>query len=645
MGKILKVDLSTEKIETQSTIEYAKKYIGGRGIGARIAWEEIPKGIDAFDSRNKLIFMTGPLTGTLAPTSGRTIICSISPRIYPKPWYTHSTMGGYFGSRLKYAGFDGVIVGGKAREPMYLWIHNGEIEFLKAKNMWGIGTRATQKILKKKHGRKAQVACIGPAGEKLVRFAVISHSFEAASGHSGFGAVMGSKNLKAIVVDGDMSVDIAKPEEFLQECKYASDLTQVSPINSFLRQNKKLNSRHSLVCTQACRSSCAIGALYTDIPAKYSIGIFISEAIFCIGNCWIDGAEDTYYEGGDLRVPAGRSFGPREGVELHALCEDLGMDHWLLITIQPWLISCVNRGIKRLAGTALKPKESSWLYRLLYKIANREGLGNYLAEGLRRAVNMLKVDLPQDLVRLGETLEFAFGFPAHREGRLWDPEPFPFWVISAIMYATESRDPSIGAHAAFLHLANIFMEDPKDFLTKTKPLAKQLWGHEDALNPNFKHKVIIAIWCQHQHMINDSLPLCDFSFPRVIKPFKSRDEWRNTNNIIGDVDIGRRLLNACTGIEFSTTDLYKAAERAFNIERAILAMFGRKRLTDESIEPHFELPCRTDGTRLCKTTFKSLLDEYYMLRGWDQINGWPQRETLEKLELKDVADELEKLGR
>lgn len=178
-----------------------------------------------------------------------------------------------------------------------------------------------------------------------------------------------------------------------------------------------------------------------------------------------------------------------------------------------------------------------------------------LADGLRRPVDRLRRKIPSEFVRLAEALEFAYGFPAHREGRIWDPEPLPFWIVSALMYATESGDPTICTYTSFLHLAELYLDDKEAFLSKLEPIAAKLWGSEKSIEPSFEHKVQLAIWCQHRHVILDCLPLCDFAFPRLIKPFRSRQEWLVVEDVYGDLDIEAKLLSACTGVEYSTEDL------------------------------------------------------------------------------------------
>ncbi|MEM2342210.1 MAG: aldehyde ferredoxin oxidoreductase N-terminal domain-containing protein [Candidatus Bathyarchaeia archaeon] len=621
IGTILLIDLSIKNIKTIDTMKYAEEYIGGRGLAARLAWEYIPKEVDCFDPKNPLIVMTGPLTGTPAPTSGRVVFAGVSPRVYPKPWYTHSTMGGFLGSELKYAGFDGLIITGRSEKPVYIWIEDGEVEIMPAEDLWGLTVRATVEKLRHKHGRNIEVACIGPAGERLVRYAAISHPPENASGHSGFGAVMGSKNIKAIAVKGTGGINVAEPERFLAVCKHAMNLSRTGAVNYFLH---KKESRVP-ICSHSCSVNCRIGTLISDFSRRFGGGKIKNYQVFCIGNIWISPEPMAEYESGGIRVPPITGWKPEDGgVELHMLCDDLGLDLWVLLTLQPWLVRCVEVGLSSLKGLNLDPRNPLWFYHLLESIAYREGLGDILAEGLRRAADKLREEIPDELVRLAETLEFAYGFPAHREGRIWDPEPLPFWIVSALMYATESRDPTICVHTSFLHLAELYLYDKDAFMRKLKPIAIRIWGSEKAIEPSFEHKVHLTIWCQHRHIILDCLPLCDFAFPRLIKSFESEEEWLATEDVYGDLDIEANLLSTCTGIMYSTEDLETSAERIFNLERMILVeKFGRNREIDEMIAAHFQLPCSTDGTSINIQEFKRLLTEYYRVREWDEKTGKP----------------------
>lgn len=642
IGHILFLDLSRGKIELLDTMNYAENYIGGRGIAAKLAWEFLPQDIDAFDPGNPLIVMTGPLTGTLAPTSGRTIFCSVSPRVYPKPWYTHSTMGGFLGPELKYAGFDGLVIMGMSEGAVYLWIHEGQAEIMPAADIWGLNVRLTAEKLRKKHGGDVQIACIGPAGENLVRYAVISHPPENAAGHSGFGAVMGSKKLKAIVVKGTRGIKIAEPNRFLEVCKYAMNMARTGTVDSI----EKVRYEYPIpattpACTQSCSINCRLGKVVFHIPRKFSKGDPIrAHQALCVGTLWIrkESARGRY-EGGGIKVPSITGWEPEDGgVELHKLCDDLGIDLWSLLTFQPWFIRCVELGIEELEGLKLNPRDAEWFYKLLKSIAFRKGIGDILAEDMRRAIHRFIDKIPGELVRLAEALEFDYGFPAHREGRIWDSEPMPFWIVSALMYASESRDPAIGTHSSCMHLAELYMDDKEAFLNKLSPISAKLWGSEKAIEPIFEYKTHLTMWSQHRHIILDTLPLCDFSFPRLLKPFESKEEWIKTNNVYGDLDIEANLLSACTGLKISTIELEKIAERIFNLERMILVKrFGRTRKIDEMVANHFQLPCYTDGRSIGLEEFKELLSQYYEDRGWNPLTGIPSKEKLKQFGLDECS--------
>src|SRR5512133_1879822 len=207
-GKTLRVNLSTGKITTEDTIERYKDYLGGTGVAYKVLWDEVPAGTKAFDEANKIIFGVGPLTGTGAPCGGRISVTAISPVGYPMDMVNTGHMGGHWGAELKFAGWDNVIVEGKADKPVYIAIMDDKVEIRDASSMWGNGIyRATAQITEEL-GSGAMVAAIGQAGENLVPMSVVMNS-NSHSGGAGMGAVMGSKNLKAIGVLGTGKVSIA----------------------------------------------------------------------------------------------------------------------------------------------------------------------------------------------------------------------------------------------------------------------------------------------------------------------------------------------------------------------------------------------------------------------------------------------------
>jgi aldehyde:ferredoxin oxidoreductase len=617
---------------------YADDYIGGRALASRIGWDEIPGGIDAYDPENRVIVATGPLTGTLAPTTGRTVMTSLSPRIYPKPWYTHSTLGGWFGPEMKYAGYDAIVIHGQADAPVYLEIQDDAVRLADAKDLWGLDARQTQLTLKDRLGSQAQVLTIGPAGENLVRFATVQHSEENAAAHSGFGAVWGSKNLKAIAVRGTGGVPVAHPDALLKEV-LAEEKDRYSIIISSLFDDGAKPERP--VCSQSCLFNCLASSYGHTIDGRRTPGQ-------CIGGvAWVseDFLLNTKYSGGGVEIPPSKNFGRCEETSLHELCNSLGLDLWFRIVMQPWFIRCKQLGIHEIRGHPIEPNDLFWFEGFMRQLAKREGLGDLFAEDLRRAMDELEGELPDELIYLGRELEFDFGFPAHREGRFWDEEPLPFWVISAMMHASTSRDPTIGTHHSSMLLAEFLLADREIALRQFRVLSEKVWGYPDALEPNFENKAPVAIWSQHQHMLIDSLTLCDFAFPQLMRPMETAEEWRNADDLVGDLDLDLRLFAAVTGVELTREETTKVAERAFTLERAMLARAGRGRPMEEGLAPHFELPCRADGTLIDKAGFSGLLDEYYSARGWDLEFGWPQADQLRELGLEEVIPELDELRR
>ncbi len=631
-GKTLDVDLTAGRTIVRDTLAHSRSYLGGRALALRLAWEQIPGRIDAFDPQNRIFLTTGPLTGTLSPTAGRTVMGSVSPRAYPRPWYTHSTMGGWFGAELKYAGFDAVVLHGRAAKPVYLDLTGSQPRLLEAGDLWGQDARQTQLALKQRLGERTQILAIGPAGENLVRFATVQHSEENAAGHSGFGAVWGSKQLKAIAVHGDGGVAVARPADLLREVFGVGSFTVAPGFGSMRPAFQDKSPRP--VCSQACTFNCMVNS-YT----RTEDGRRKPQA--CIGPVWTASAmKNTEYSGDGMHVPAGRNFGKRD-VHLHELCNSLGLDMWFRLVMQPWLIRCRQLGITELRGHHIEPEDGAWFEGFMYDLAYRRGVGEVLADGLRRAMDALEDELPNELIALGRELEFAFGFPAHREGRFWDEEPLPFWVISAMMYASESRDPTIGSHLSSMHLADCMLVLKDEALSRRqyRRLARTVWGYAEALDPTFENKAPVAMWSQHQHMLIDSLPMCDFAFPQLLRPM-SAEEWRTTEDILGDLDLDRRLLAAVTGVAYSRDELTRIAARALNLERLLLARAGRQRTLEESLASHFKLPCRADGTSIDAAGFARLLDEYYSARGWDNEHGWPTAQTLQALGLADAVPDL-----
>ena len=227
-GKILRVDLTRKKITIEPTMKYAIDFLGGKGVNAKILFDEVPPEVKPFDPENRIIFGTGPLTGTLAPSAAR---CNVTTKSPLTGIFGDANVGAYWGPELKFAGYDHIVIYGRSEKPVYLWINNDEVEIRDASHLWGKDTFETQEIIKKELGDpEIQIMCIGPAGEKKVRFANIVTGTSDSASRTGVGAVMGSKNLKAIAVRGTKGINIAKPDEFENICYEIREAIKKSPI-------------------------------------------------------------------------------------------------------------------------------------------------------------------------------------------------------------------------------------------------------------------------------------------------------------------------------------------------------------------------------------------------------------------------------
>ena len=601
IGKILRVDLSSGRIWEESVEEEIQRFLGGRGLGAWYAWKELPPGIDGFDEENRLMFLTGPLTGTLAPTSGRFEVCGIAPQAYPRPHYTRSNVGGHWGPTLKYAGYDGVIVQGRAARPSYLWIEDGRAEVRDAGDLWGLDTFETQQQLKAQTGFDTEVMCIGPSGENLVRIAVIQSSLENAAGQGGFGAVMGSKNLKAVAVRGTGGIRVADPETFLHECTQIHRLIEERVLSPGSTTGEPQPT--SKACTLACTPrNCAMHIKQNEE------GEII--AIHCCSPPYL------------------RYQPPEAGFRAAALANRYGINHWEMTLgyggiKQSWFRLCKDAGVLTDDdfGMPFDLESGEFWCEVIRKIAYREGIGDALAEGVPRAADVL-----------GKGHEFlphvAYGYETHWDGHLFGSPIFPYWLVSALMWATDSRDPLVHGYAQ-----EISRFQGRMTVEQMMQAGARTYGSERSVDPEsgYEWKTWPTVWHQNRLAVKDSLPVCDQIFPLIFHA-SAEDGY-------ADVDAESRLFSAATGLTMSRAELDDIGARIFHLERAIMVRDGRTRSLDEEATQSFFKP-DARGVSLDPEKFWKLLDEFYPMRGWDPETGRPTRATLEEAGLTDVADTL-----
>ncbi|RLF42070.1 MAG: aldehyde ferredoxin oxidoreductase [Thermoplasmata archaeon] len=605
-GNILDIDLSSGSIKDVSlNKEDAKQFIGGKGLGAKILYDTLDEGIDPLSSENILIFITGPLTATSMPTSGRFTVVTKSPLT---GLFLDSHVGGYFGPELKFAGYDALIIRGRSEKPVYLSIFKGDIELKDAKHLWGKTTSETTKAIRKELGdEKTRVAEIGPAGEKLVRYAMINidtydqRERGGQAGRGGSGAVMGSKNLKAIAIKADRdkkTFEYADAEGFRSITKNA--FKKVNE-NEFIKKKRRVYGTPIWI-----KPMSDLGILPTrnfqtgtfeyagDISGERMRETIVVADKGCYACPILCGKhskiKDGKYKGTELEGPeyellallgSNCYIGALDAVSKASfLVDDLGLDGISTGNVLGFAMECYERGFigREEVGELDFGKDEPYI-ELIEKIAYREGIGDLLAEGVKRAAEEIG----------GNAEDFAM----HVKGMEipgYDPRG-SFGM--ALAYATSDR----GAchQRAWTVRAEI----------------------EGVLGERFsiEGRASFVKEVQDERAVAYSLVVCDFA-PLDVSDF---------------VD----MLNTATGFNYTPESYLLAGERIWNLIRLFNIREGVSREDDKLPKRLFE-PMKggaTDGIKITEKMFNDMLDEYYELRGWNS-NGIPSDETLRRLDLK-----------
>ncbi len=624
-GKILMIDLTKRLIETVPTSEYAERFIGGIGTASEIIWDKMDLEAGALEPDNHLILSTGPLTGTAAPGSGRFELMARSPTTYPGESVTRSGLGGMFGPELKYAGFDALVLYGKSEEPVYLWVEDGKAEIRDARDLWGMDTYATQNILLDRHDSRAKVLCIGKAGENLVRLAAIVSETGFASGKSGFGAVMGSKHLKAIGVRGRKAIKISRPDKLLEISDRVRRLTARNPMQEWTTGPKYPQYRQEFLRRYRVRNTGCFGC---PIPC------FAFVKVPGVGNSQIHCSMYRYDQPASAYQPELEEWGPvfwdsvlsmnRQGVDVHEL---RGFLYMLLEMYRQGIINEKDVGIP-----FSKYGSREFFNALLNTIVERRGIGDLLAEGAPRAADKIPGAWP-----VYEKFHPAHGYSEHNSVR-----EFP---AIALLWALDTRDPLIDHHA-YRHLSVSRQRWPEPHtlpLQKAMEISEEIFGSELAIDHStYDYKAKAVVYAQNRSAVINLLVLCDWLYPIV--------QSQITSNRKGDTSVESKLLSAVTGLEITEAELDRIGERVWNLMRSIAVREGRTREKDTLHASYFktgeELKPKAKNEPVSvlkpvpKETFERAKDEYYRLRGWDISTGRPTGDTLRKLNLEDVAQNL-----
>ncbi|MFH1646140.1 MAG: aldehyde ferredoxin oxidoreductase N-terminal domain-containing protein [Chloroflexota bacterium] len=628
-GEILKIDLSGGKIGRIPTAPYAEKFLGGRGIAARLYWEMVPVTARPFDPENCLIYMTGPMTGfTRLSGACRWQVCGKSPVMDPEA-FSYANLGEKWGIWLKQAGYDGLVVQGRAARPAYIYINDGTVEIRDATALWGRSAFEAGDTLKAELGNATSVLTIGPAAENGVAFATMITD-DGASGASGLGSVMGSKNLKAIVVAGSKRPQAADPSRLEDLASRVLELRK-DTWKGWL--NEIPGTTRKKAC-YGCVSGCFRKA-YMENGRRYKF--------FCQ-------AAHVYW------APAEEYGDSDHKVALRAmrLCDRYGLDTTIMQPMIQWLADCYKEGVLTEAATGLplsRIGSAEFIEELTRQIAYKEVFGELLSRGTLRAA--------EELGERAKALTTAGMITRAAETRDYDPRLIP---ANALLYATEQRRPINQLHE-FSHSLWLWAnwtkgEEPcflsyNDFLT----VARLFWGGDAAADyTTYEGKALAAKKAQDRTYAKESLLLCDLIWPII---------WvRFSDDHSGHPELEAQLLSAITGRDIDEAGLNGIGERIFNQQRAVLlrqGWGGRKGdrlldyLHDEPLEGVFFNPdcivpgkggkvVSKKGNKVSREDFEALKDEYYALRGWDVATGLPTRPKLESLGLSDVADDLQTRG-
>ncbi|MHA1238672.1 MAG: aldehyde ferredoxin oxidoreductase family protein [Candidatus Odinarchaeia archaeon] len=618
-GKILRVDLTNEKITTQTlTEDMAKTWIGGVGLAAKIIYDEVPAGADPLGPENVFVFAIGPFQGTGILGSGRFAACAKSPLT---GIWGESLGGGYNAEELKKAGFDAIVVTGKAEKPVYLWVHDGEAELRDASHLWGKDSYETEDALKKElNDEKVQVAPIGQAAENLVRYAgLICNYGHGCAGRVGMGAVMGSKNLKAIAFRGTMRPEIADPEG-LNAIK--QELLPIIKDADFTKANRELGQAMAVIPREengllpiknftgdrwpdgAKKIGAGSGGEFNDVlkpkpePCSYCImgchrRVTIKEPEKYAMDSYGPEYETVAMIGSDCLIDNLLAIN-----KANELCNRYSLDTIEFGAICAFAMEAYELGkiTKEDLGFELKWGDGDAMLQLLHKIAKREGeIPRLLGEGLKPAGE--KLGCPEIALHVN-----GAAVPAH------DPRAF---FSMAVETATSTRG------ACHLHGFPEAIELGVPFPEAGPELAKPLDRFAK------EKKGLAAAKYQDRQAVNNSLVWCFFY------------EFSGVN-----FTYLTKLLNAVTGWNLTPQDLLKTGERIINLQRMFNLKHGLNPAKDDWLPKRLLTAHKEGGAAGKVPPLKEMLEEYYQVKDWP--NGIPSEAKLKELGLDFAIKDLPK---
>ena len=625
-GKILFVDLTAQSYHTEATAKYAE-FIGGRGINQSLLFERLAPEVDALDPEAMIILGAGPLVGTLVPGACR---LAVDFKNAVSGGVGSANLGGHFAPEMKFAGYDHMVISGRARHPVYLYITPDEVAFRDASEFWGKTTWQTENEIKRlESDRRIRVLSIGPGGENLVRFACIIGDRGRAAGYGGGGAVFGSKNLKAIAVRGGRPLTVAHPDQLQTELlRFNRDVIEKSRFVEVHREGGTLNAyllpgenRPHAVRNMSAGfwEDDAIRRVDRDtIDRRYMTRRHSCFAcpIYCSAIYRLD---DMVFEG--VQANSWRAFAsnvavidPEKMLRLHALTNLYGLDGDHTSAVLAWAVECFENNLINTDdtdGITLRWGDGDSLKQMLENIVHRVGFGDVLAGGLHAAVRQVGRGSERFAMLSRKNALMEAAMRSHKA-----------WALG-ILTSTKGGGHLRGAPAV-------------EAQRIPPQVSRELFGIDDIEDPTaYENKAALVTWYENYKGIIDMMGLCYLpSMWMDLSLFTPRDI--------------NRFYSLVTGAESKVEELMLAGARLENIEtlfNVLHAGFGRSENTPPvklSENPVHAGPFK--GQRLDTGQWQLMLEDYFRIHGWDAASGWPTVERLSELGLQGAADRMKQCG-
>jgi len=601
-GKILHIDLTKKKSRTKNLKEdFCTKYVGGNGFAIRLLYDNTKPLIDPLGPENTLVFAVGPFAGTMVPTSGKYIVQAKSPLT---GFMGESVSSGMWGQNLKRAGYDAGVILGKAESRIYVFIDDETVQFRDAGDLWGKDALQTGQLIQEQIGdENVSVASIGPAGEQLVKFANITNDTYRQAGRTGMGAVMGSKNLKAVAVRGSKKIEVHDLDRLMETCRQLYKQCQEKATEGYRTYGTPQSvSVHNYLAALPTRNwQQATFELAENLSGEFLKAHYYAKTIACSGcpiACdhlsMVKGKADE--EIASVEFETIYALGSECGIghfpsimEAAMLCDKLGIDTISAGVAVGWAMECYEKGLltkNDTDGIELSFGNQEALLQILKKIAYRESIGDLLAEGVKKAS-----------MKLGKGSEH---FAMHNKGLELPGYDVRGLKACALGFMTSTRG---GCHLRS-SMYDFDVKGKVDRFRADRELGKTVKDRED-------------LWA-----IMDSLILCKF-----------------IRNVCGTHQQLAELYTLVTGIETKPEDMQTAGERIYNLEKAYNVREGWTKKDDYPPPRVMQDPIPdgvAKGSMVRQEEFETMLDAYYEARGWDK-DGIPTKQKLASLGLSDVA--------